>query len=87
MIWGWSLVAKQFPIDNQTIILFSQQQRIAKLYFGAALMANDNMDIFFVNTQQFIFVGNPSLANDSFMCLLDDISNFVGNIGCPYNID
>ena len=69
---GWSLLLKQFPINDQPIRLLGKKECVAEFDLCTGFAANYNMNVFFIKAQDFIFVVNPAFADNSFMGLFDN---------------
>lgn len=62
---------EQFPVNDQAIGLFGKKESVAKFDFRPGFATNHYMDIFFIKAHYFVFVLNPTFADDAFMSLSD----------------
>lgn len=63
-------VFEEFPIGDETFAIFSDEQGIAEFNFGFTFTPYDNLSIWLVVAEDFVFGGETTSADDALMGLL-----------------
>ncbi len=58
LVVGRGLLLKEFPIEQQALGVFRQEKRVAKLHLGPSLLTHDDVDVWFIQAQDFVGIGH-----------------------------
>jgi len=71
---------KKFPVDDESVLIFSKEQRVAVFHFGSAFSSYEDFRTWFVDAENFVLVGDATFANDAFVGLLDGLGEEVEDV-------
>lgn len=64
-------IFKEFPVNDESIAIFSEQQRVAVFHFGSAFSSYEDFRACLIDAEDLVLIGDATLANDAFVGLLD----------------
>lgn len=67
----------QFPVQDQPVSLFGQQQRVAELHFGIGFVSDNDMDVRLLQRKDLLFVFNFSSTDDPLMGLSNGLRQLL----------
>lgn len=64
---------KEFPVNNESVSVFSKEQRVPVFNFGSAFASYEDFRTCLVDAEDFFRIGNAAFTDDAFVGLLDGL--------------